>query len=88
MYNEKSWNKNRKGFTISKLHTLFIEREKLLEKPTIKYFIVFLLKLVLSKASLKQRTKVALALVLGKSTFNCMTFRMDTQLHMQANHGI
>lgn len=87
MCNEKSWNKNRKGFTISKLHTLFMEREKLLEKPAIKYFIVFLLKLVPSKASLKQ-IKAALALVLGKSTFNCMTFRMDTQLHMQANHGI
>ena len=50
--------------------------------------IVFLLKLILSKASVKQIIKDALALGLGKSIFVQPIFRMNTQLHIQANHNI
>lgn len=39
----------------------------------------------LSKAIVKQMTKAALALELGKFIFVCKIFRMDTQLHTQTN---
>ena len=37
---------------------------------------------------MKQMTKAALALGLGKSVFVRTIFRMDTQLHTQSSHEI
>ena len=51
-------------------------------------FRCFLSKLILSKASLKQLTKTALGLVLGKFIFVRTIFRIDTQLHTQVNQDI
>ena len=80
--------RNRTVFAVSKLCTLFTSDKKLWQKLERKYFIAFLLKLVLSKTSVKQMTKTALALGLGKSTFTRTILRMDAQLHTKANHGI
>ena len=86
---QKSRNENRKGFAISKLHTLFTGGKKLWYKPETKNFIVLLYYFILlSKVGVKQMTKAVLALGLGKSTFLCAIFRMYTQLHTQANHEI
>ena len=68
-------------------YVIFYGSQKALVKTRNKECHCFLLKLVLSKASKKQMTKAALALVLSKSIFVRMIFRMDT-LHTQANHEI
>ena len=76
---QKSRYENRKGFTRSKLRTLFTGG---------KIFHYFSSESSASEASAKQTTKTSLALGLGKSIFVCKTFRMDAQLHIQANQEI
>ena len=84
--NLKSKNENWKGFATSKLHTLFTGGKKLWQKPETICVIDFLSKLVLSKASMKQLTKAALALRLGKFIFFRTRFKMNIQLDTLANH--
>ena len=70
-----------KVFARSKLHTF---SKNLKQDTSLFYF----LKLVLAKVTVKQMAKAALVLRLEKSIFVCTIFRMDTQLHTQANGEI
>ena len=66
---------------------LFIFLEGLIQYQYNLIAVVLLSKLVLSREIVKQMKKAALVLGLGKFIFVCI-FRMNTQLHTQANHEI
>ena len=68
-------------------YTLFLRVVKNFgKKPETICVIDFLSKLVLSKASIKQLRKAALALRLGKFIFFRTRFKMNMQLDTLANH--
>ena len=78
---QKLRNENGKGL-LYRNYALFLRVVKTWKKPETKYFVVLLYYFILlSKASMKQMTKAASALGLGKSIFFRAIFRMYTPLH-------
>ena len=82
---QKSRNENRKYFAKLTLRTFFTGGIKNLVKTWNKIFHCSPFKTSTFKASMEQVTKAALALWLGKFFFIRVIFRMDAQVHTQAN---